>query len=65
MRASRLFSMFDDEMDANVYVNIDGDVIPVVTAEYLDGHERRVILGLDRLKLLQALKRRTEGNGPR
>ena len=58
MKAGRLLAMFQDkDPNADVYVNIEGDLIPVVSARYDPGKAPRVVLGLDRLQVLLLLEK--------
>lgn len=64
MKTARLFNMLTGR-DADIYVNIEGTHIPVVSARYDPPHDDQppqVILGLDRLQVLltlENLKQRT------
>ena len=49
--------MFEGRDDADVYVNIEGTYISVVSARYDPKPENRVVLGLDRLNLLILLEK--------
>lgn len=67
MKAERLFDMFAGrDPDAEVFVNVEGTNIAVVSARYdprSPGSGPKVVLGLDRLQvllLLEKLKNRTE-----
>jgi len=56
MKAERLFAMFPNAGDAEVVVDIDGELVPVIGAE----HRRRVnkvVIHLDRFKLLKSLEK--------
>jgi len=56
MKAERLFAMFPNAGDAEVVVDIDGELVPVIAAE----HRRRVnkvVIHLDRFKLLKSLEK--------
>lgn len=55
MRASRLFTMFDDQPDAKVFVDVHGHLIPVIGAEYRDGAERAVVLSIDPFELVRKI----------
>ena len=57
MKAERLFTLFEDRGNADVYVNVEGEHIPVVSARYDPGNHPQVIIGLDRLRLLLALEK--------
>lgn len=53
MKAGRFFSLFSGRDDnADVYVDLDGTQIPVISARYEPGDKARVVIRLDQLKLL-------------
>jgi hypothetical protein len=57
MKAGRLFAMFADKDDAEVFVDVKGELLPVIAAEYRPGHRNQVVIHLDPLKVLQLLEK--------